>query len=45
MTDQPNVPPKDDFPIIRAIGRFMFYAEIGVFLLLGLLSLLGTAVS
>jgi|GEM_PF-6352207 len=39
MTDQTNVqPPKDEFPVIRTIGRVMFIAETGIFLLLGLLS-------
>lgn len=39
MTNQTNVqPPKDDFPVIRNIGRAMFIAEIGIFLLLGLVS-------
>ena len=46
MNDQNNIePPKDEFLVIRMIGRFMFYAEVGVFLLLGLLALLGSAVS
>jgi hypothetical protein len=46
MTDQPNVqPPQDDFPVIRSIGRLMFYAEVGVFLFLGLLALLDYAVN
>jgi hypothetical protein len=46
MTDLTNVQqPEDDFPVIRMIGRFMFYAEIGAFLFLGLLALLGSAVS
>ncbi len=46
MTNQTNVqPPKDDFPVIRQIGRFIFLAEIGVFLFLGLVALLVSAVS
>lgn len=39
MTDQTNIkPPEDDFPVIRNIGRAMFFAETGVFLLLGLVA-------
>jgi len=46
MTDQTNVQPsEEDFPVIRSIGRLMFYAEVGVFLLLGLLALLDYALN
>lgn len=45
MTDQTNVTPKDEFPVIRSIGRLMFYAEVGAFLLLGLMALLDFAVN
>ena len=39
MTDQTNVqPPEDDFSVIRNIGRAMFFAETGIFLLLGLVA-------
>ncbi len=43
MTDQPNAQPKDEFPVIRKIGRFMtgmLYLEMGIYLLLGLVALL-----
>jgi hypothetical protein len=44
MTDQPNAQsPQDDLPVIRNIGRLMFYVEISVFLVLGLLVLLDSA--
>jgi hypothetical protein len=43
MTDQPNAPAKEKFPVIRKIGRFMtgmLYLEMGIYLLLGLVALL-----
>ncbi len=43
MTDQPNVPPKGPFPVIRKIGRAimgMLYLEMGIYLILGLVALL-----
>lgn len=44
MTDQTNVqPPKNDFPVIRKIGRAMMgivYLEMGIYLVLGLVALL-----
>jgi hypothetical protein len=44
MTDQTNVqPPKDDFPVIRKIGRAIMglvYLEMGIYLVLGLVALL-----
>ncbi len=43
MTDQPNAQPKNDFPVIRKIGRFMtgmLYLEMGIYLILGLVALL-----
>ncbi len=49
MTDQTNVqPPKDEFPVIRKIGRFitgMLYLEMGIYLVLGLVALLVGGVS
>ncbi len=49
MTDQTNVqPPKDEFPVIRKIGRFitgMLYLEMGIYLVLGLVALLLGGVS
>ena len=44
MTEQTNVqPPKDEFPVIRKIGRDitgMMYLEIIIYLILGLVALL-----
>lgn len=43
MTDQPNAQPREEFPVIRNIGRFMtgmLYLEMGIYLLLGMVALL-----
>jgi hypothetical protein len=46
MTNHSNVqPPEGDFPVIRNIGRAMFFVEIGVFLLLGLVAVVDWLVS
>ncbi len=48
MTDQPNAQPKNDFPVIRKIGRAitgLLYLEIGIYLILGLVALLIGGVS